>query len=178
MYTAQVKNYGPFAIRYPRGYGILENWHLPFQKIPIGKGQLVSDGEEIAILSVGHPGNFVQEALKLLPQNIKRPAHYNMRFIKPLDEDLLHQIFKKFKKIITVEDGVIMGGFGSAIAEFMTNNEYTALLIRLGIPDRFIEQGTLQELHRECGFDPDSIAKTIINLSQRTFKDIYQKITF
>lgn len=164
MYTAQLKNFGPFAIRYPRGYGVLKDWKQPFEEVPIGKAEQVSDGEEIAVLSIGHPGNFVQEAFTLLPVHVKRPAHYNMRFVKPLDEELLHEVFKRFKKIITVEDGVITGGFGSAVAEFMTQHGYNANLLRLGVPDRFIEQGSLKELHRECGFDAEGIAQAIIEL--------------
>jgi 1-deoxy-D-xylulose-5-phosphate synthase len=165
MFTAQLKKYGPFAIRYPRGYGVLKDWKQPFVEIPIGKGYMVSDGNEIAILSVGHPGNFVQQAFSLLPENLPRPAHYNMLFVKPLDEELLHSIFRRFNKIITVEDGAIMGGFGSAVVEFMTQHHYSALIRRLGVPDRFIEHGSLKELHRECGFDAEGIAQTIIDLS-------------
>lgn len=173
MYTAQLKNWGPFAIRYPRGYGVLNEWKLPFEEVPIGKGQQVSEGEEIAILSIGHPGNFVQEALQLLPAHISRPAHYNMRFVKPLDEELLHDVFTRFKKIITVEDGVINGGFGSAIAEFMTAHGYDAALVRLGVPDRFIEQGSLKELHHECGFDAEGIVQAILKMAgTKLFKDI------
>lgn len=166
MYTAQLKNFGPFAIRYPRGYGVLKEWKQPFEEIPIGKGQLVSDGEAVAVLSIGHPGNFVQEAFNLLPPHIKPPAHYNMLFVKPLDENLLHEVFQRFDKIITVEDGVIAGGFGSAVLEFMTQHEYKAKVVRLGVPDRFIEQGSLKELHHECGFDAEGIAQAIIDISE------------
>jgi len=165
MYTAQLKNFGPFAIRYPRGYGVLKERKQPFEEMPIGKGQLVSDGEGIAVFSVGHPGNFVQEAFNILPPHLKRPAHYNMRFVKPLDEDLLHEVFKRFNKIITVEDGVITGGFGSAVLEFMSQYGYNAHVLRLGVPDRFIEQGSLKELHHECGFDAEGIAQAIVRLS-------------
>ncbi|MCX7987755.1 MAG: 1-deoxy-D-xylulose-5-phosphate synthase [Bacteroidales bacterium] len=167
MYTAQLRNFGPFAIRYPRGSGVLKEWRQPFEEIPIGKGQLVSDGDEIAILSIGHPGNFVQEALALLPQDLPRPAHYNMRFVKPLDEEILHHVFQRFRKIITVEDGVILGGFGSAVTEFMTLYSYKAQIVRLGVPDRFIEQGSLKELHHECGFDAEGIAQAILKLSTK-----------
>jgi len=166
MYTAQLKNYGPFAIRYPRGYGVLKEWKQPFEEIPIGKGQMVSDGEAVAVLSIGHPGNYVQEAFNLLPAHINRPAHYNMRFVKPLDENLLHEVFQRFDKIITVEDGVIAGGFGSAVLEFMTQYGYKAKVVRLGVPDRFIEQGSLKELHHECGFDAEGIAQAIIDISE------------
>lgn len=161
MYTAQLKNYGSFCIRYPRGNGVLDNWKVDFKEIPIGKGRMVSDGKEIAILSFGHPGNFVQTAIEQLEPSIEKPAHYDMRFVKPLDEELLHSIFKKFKKIITIEDGVIKGGFGSAILEFMADNNYQAKVIRLGVPDRFIEHGTIPELQNECGFDAEGITKAI-----------------
>lgn len=164
MYTAQLKNYGAFAIRYPRGSGVMVNWQKPFAAIPIGKGRKVSDGLNIAILSIGHPGNFVQQALKQLPEDILKPAHYDLRFVKPLDEVLLHEVFKSYNKIITVEDGTINGGFGSAILEFMSNNNYTARVVRLGVPDKFIEHGSLTELYRECGFDAEGIKESILKL--------------
>jgi 1-deoxy-D-xylulose-5-phosphate synthase len=157
MYTAQLKNYGAFAIRYPRGSGVMTDWHKPFAELPIGKGRLVSEGNEIAILSIGHPGNFVQKAIRNLDESMVAPAHYDLRFVKPLDENLLHEVFKNFKHIITVEDGTLVGGFGSAIVEFMTDNEYFAKVTRIGVPDKFIEHGTLAELQNECGFDAESI---------------------
>ena len=167
MYTAQLCNHGPFSIRYPRGRGVTIDWQLPFKELPIGKGRKINDGEEIAILSLGHPGNFVQEAIYKLPKNLPKPAHYDMRFAKPIDEEILHEVFKKFKKIVTVEDGVITGGFGSAVLEFMASNNYEADIIRLGIPDKFIDQGTPAELYHECGFDSDGIITTILNFFNR-----------
>jgi 1-deoxy-D-xylulose-5-phosphate synthase len=164
MYSAQIKNHGTFAIRYPRGSGVMDDWKQPFTEIVPGKGRMVSDGVGIAILSIGHVGNFVQEALKLLNENSPKPAHFDMRFVKPLDKDLLHDVFNKFNKIITVEDGVISGGFGSAVLEFMAENKFQAEVVRLGVPDRFIEHGTPAELHRECGFDAESIARHICAL--------------
>ena len=164
MYTAQQDNMGPFSIRYPRGQGVMPDWETPFEIIPVGKGRLVSDGEEVAILSIGHIGNYVTEARQLLHIVDLSPAHYDMRFAKPLDEELLHQIFKKFKKIVTLEDGTIIGGFGSAIIEFMADNGYSAKVIRLGIPDQFIEHGEQIQLHKECGYDPEGIAKTVRSL--------------
>ena len=164
MYTAQQDDMGPFSIRYPRGQGMMPDWETPFELIPVGKGRLVKDGEEVAILSIGHIGNYVTEALQLLQTTDLTPAHYDMRFAKPLDEELLHQIFKKFKKIITLEDGTIVGGFGSAIIEFMADHGYSAKVIRLGIPDQFIEHGEQIQLHKECGYDPEGIAKAVRSL--------------
>jgi 1-deoxy-D-xylulose-5-phosphate synthase len=167
MYTAQLRNFGTFAIRYPRGYGVITDWRKPFSELPIGKGRMVSDGNNIAILSVGHPGNFVQEAIKKIPSDIEIPAHYDMRFVKPLDEELLHQVFQKFSALITVEDGAVVGGFGSAILEFMADNNYNVKVIRLGVPDKFIEHGTLAELQNECGFDSDSIVQSILKIAPK-----------
>jgi len=161
MYTAQLNDKGPFAIRYPRGRGVMPEWKTPLEELPVGKGRKIKDGDRVAILSIGHPGNFVTEALlRLLPEGIT-PAHYDLRFLKPLDETLLHEVFHKFNKIITVEDGVVTGGMGSAILEFMAANHYQAEVCRLGIPDRFIEQGTPEELYRECGFDAEGIVKAV-----------------
>ena len=164
MYTAQQDNMGPFSIRYPRGQGVMPEWETPFELIQVGKGRLVSDGEEVAILSIGHIGNYVTEARPLMQTADLSPAHYDMRFVKPLDEELLHQIFKKFKKIVTLEDGTVVGGFGSAILEFMADHGYAAKVIRLGIPDQFIEHGEQIQLHKECGYDPEGIAKAVQSL--------------
>ncbi len=164
MYTAQQDNMGPFSIRYPRGQGVMPEWETPFELIPVGKGRLVSEGEEVAILSIGHIGNYVTEARRLLQTADLSPAHYDMRFVKPLDEELLHQIFATFKKIITIEDGTVVGGFGSAILEFMADHGYAAKVVRLGIPDLFIEHGEQIQLHKECGFDPEGIAKAVQSL--------------
>ena len=161
MYTAQLANRGPFAIRYPRGRGVIADWRKPFEEIPIGKSRVISHGKDLAILSVGHTGNFAAEAVeRLMAENITA-EHIDMRFIKPLDEDCLHRIFKTFSRIITVEDGVISGGFGSAILEFMCEHGYSANVRRLGVPDRFIEQGTQQELYNECGFDANGIYEAV-----------------
>lgn len=162
MYTAQLeKTAAPFSIRYPRGNGVMVDWKKPFQEIPIGKGRMVRDGEEVAILTIGHPGNFAVKACDELAKEGFYPAHYDMRFVKPLDAELLHDIFSRFKKIITVEDGCIMGGFGSAVAEFMLDHSYSASITRLGIPDRFIEHGEQKELYAECHFDADAIKNAV-----------------
>jgi 1-deoxy-D-xylulose-5-phosphate synthase len=164
MFTAQSENNGAFVIRYPRGNGVTIDWRKPFVKLPIGKGQKICDGENIAIISAGHTGNFVINAINELKKENIFIAHYDIRFIKPLDEELLNEVFSKFKKIITIEDGVITGGFGSSILEFMSNNNYCAKVIRLGIPDNFIEHGSQKELYTECGFNTENIIKTVKSL--------------
>ncbi|MBS1658903.1 MAG: 1-deoxy-D-xylulose-5-phosphate synthase [Bacteroidetes bacterium] len=162
MYTAQLeKTRAPFAIRYPRGEGVMPDWRKPLREIGIGKGRMICDGQDIAILSIGHPGNFVTEAMKDLRTLEIFPAHFDMRFVKPLDEELLHEVFTRFSRIITVEDGVIQGGFGSAILEFMSDHGYDAEVKRLGIPDKFIEHGSPRELYHECRFDDESIFETV-----------------
>jgi 1-deoxy-D-xylulose-5-phosphate synthase len=171
MYTAQLPGNGAFCIRYPRGQGVMPNWRTPFEKIEIGKGRVVKEGEEIAILSLGHIGNYVVEATSLLAVDEIYPAHYDMRFAKPLDTQLLHTIFKKFNKVITLEDGCVMGGFGSAILEFMADNDYHAKVIRLGMPDEVVEHGEQLELHKQCGYDPESIAEAVRSLISIALKD-------
>ncbi|OFY68942.1 MAG: 1-deoxy-D-xylulose-5-phosphate synthase [Bacteroidetes bacterium RBG_13_42_15] len=162
LYTAQLgKIRGPFSIRYAKGCGMVNDWHRPFTEIEIGKARLVSEGKDVAVLSIGHPGNFVTEAvLKLAGEGIS-VTHYDMRFLAPLDSEALHSVFKKFRRIITVEDGVLRGGLGSAVIEFMCDNGYNGEIRRLGIPDYFVEHGTQEELIRECGFDTDSIARAV-----------------
>ncbi len=162
MYTAQLEsNQSPFVIRYPRGEGVMTKWQTPFEEIKIGKGRKIKDGEDIAILTLGHPGNFATAAIRELKTQGLNPAHYDIRFVKPLDEELLHEVFTKFNKIITVEDGTIVGGFGSAILEFVSANKYKADITMLGIPDRIVEHGTPKELHRECGYDAQGIAEAV-----------------
>ncbi|TAN12762.1 MAG: 1-deoxy-D-xylulose-5-phosphate synthase [Chitinophagaceae bacterium] len=162
MYTAQLPSSAhPFVIRYPRGQGVTVDWQTPFEKIKIGTGRKIREGNEIAILSYGHPGNFVAEACKTLVTDGIEPAHYDMRFVKPLDEKLLHEVFKKFNKVITIEDGCIMGGFGSAVLEWMNDKGYHAEVKRLGIPDHIIEQGKPEEQQTECGFDTKNIIKVV-----------------
>jgi 1-deoxy-D-xylulose-5-phosphate synthase len=161
MYTAQLANRGPFAIRYPRGRGFVAEWRKPFEEILIGKSRVIRHGKDIAILSVGHTGNFVVEATERLNAENIGVEHIDMRFVKPLDEECLHEIFKSFSQIITIEDGTIVGGFGSAVLEFMNENGYQSSVKRMGVPDRFVEQGTQQELYNECGFDTDSIYRIV-----------------
>lgn len=160
MFTA-TQFEGPFSIRYPRGQGVMPEWRTPMREIPIGQGRIVQEGEEVAILTIGHIGNYAVEACAMLAKEGLKPAHYDMRFVKPLDGELLQEVFGKFKKVLTVEDGCIMGGFGSAVIEWMSDHGYAAQVRRLGIPDRIVEHGEQIELHRECGFDPEGIANAV-----------------
>jgi 1-deoxy-D-xylulose-5-phosphate synthase len=168
MYTATLdKNAGPFSIRYPRGNGVLIDWKRPFAEIEVGKGRKLKDGKDMAILSFGTAGLLAQTAINLLEKDGISCGHYDMRFVKPLDEELLHEIFAQYKYIITVEDGTIVGGFGSAILEFMAENHYSADLTRMGMPDRIVEHGEPNELYAECGYDAKAIqqkAKSILGI--------------
>ena len=158
MYTAQLdKITGPITIRYPRGPGVICDWQQPFEEIPVGKARLIGEGRDIAVLSIGHPGNFVVEAVSQLASKGITVRHYDMRFANPVDEVVLHEVMKTFRKIITVEDGVIKGGFGSAVLEFAADHGYTPEVHRMGIPDYFVEHGTQQQLYHECGFDAEGI---------------------
>jgi len=161
MFTAQLENQGPFSIRYPRGNGVMTEWKTPFREIKVGTGRKVTAGEDLAILTIGHPGNFAQEAIQELKESGASVAHYDMRFVKPLDEVMLHEIFTKFKKVVTVEDGCLMGGFGSAVVEFMVDQGYQSQVVRLGIPDEYIHHGTQEELWADCGFDKNAIVETV-----------------
>jgi 1-deoxy-D-xylulose-5-phosphate synthase len=169
MYTAQLDSLEyPIVIRYPRGEGVLPEWKTSFEEIQIGKGRTLREGNELAILSFGHPGNFVTTAIRELRVDGIDPGHYDMRFAKPLDEALLHTICKKYTKILTVEDGTVKGGFGSAILEFMAEHGYTNTVKMLGIPDKLVEHGTPAELHRECAYDAPAIvntARSMMNVS-------------
>lgn len=161
MYTAQQENAGPFSIRYPRGNGVLTDWKRPFKTLEIGKGRKICDGEDVAILTIGHVGNFAVEACKELNSEGIHPAHYDMRFVKPLDEALLHDVFKRYKNVITVEDGCLQGGMGSAVLEFMADHNYNSQVLRLGIPDEFIDHGEQPELWALCGFDTNAIITAV-----------------
>jgi len=165
MYTAQMENRGPFSIRYPRGNGSMLEWKTPLKEIKIGTGRKLNDGSDIALLTIGTPGVFAQSAVNELKNNGVSAAHYDMRFVKPLDEILLHEVFSKFECIITIEDGCIMGGMGSAILEFMADNNYSSKVVRLGIPDTYIHHGTQKELYEEAGFDTKAIVKKAMALT-------------
>ncbi len=166
MFTASEYKDGAFTIRYPRGNGVMPNWKTPLAKIEVGTGRTLKEGTDLAILTIGHIGNSASEAVERLAQEGINAGHYDMRFVKPLDEVLLHQIFKKYKHVITVEDGTIVGGFGSAILEFMADHQYMSKVIRLGIPDRVVEHGEQYELHEECGYDANSINAAALQLMQ------------
>jgi len=145
----------------------MPEWKTEMKEIKIGTGRKLKDGNDIAILSLGHPGNFAATAIRELKTDGLNVAHYDMRFVKPLDEEMLHEVFKKFEKIITVEDGTIVGGFGSAVLEFMAKYNYKAEVKMLGIPDSIVEHGTLKELHHECHYD----AKAIADAAREMMKD-------
>ena len=165
MYTAQLDSLNlPMVIRYPRGEGVMPEWQTEMKEIEIGKGRKLKDGKDIAILTLGHPGNFAAAAIRDVKREGVEPAHYDMRFVKPLDEEMLHEVFSKYSKIITVEDGTVVGGFGSAILEFMNQYQYKADVRILGIPDRLVEHGTPKELHRECGYDTEGIKAAIMEM--------------
>jgi 1-deoxy-D-xylulose-5-phosphate synthase len=169
MFTSQLENKGPFSIRYPRGKGVMTEWKTPMKEIKIGTGRKLTNGDDLAILTIGHPGNFAVEAITELKEKGMSVAHYDMRFVKPIDEVMLHEVFSKFKKVITVEDGCIMGGFGSAVIEFMADHIYSAQVVRLGIPDKYVHHGTQKELWVDCGFDKTAIvakAKEMLNYSE------------
>jgi 1-deoxy-D-xylulose-5-phosphate synthase len=165
MYTAQQDDMGPFSIRYPRGNGMMTDWRRPLKVLKIGEARIVREGDDLAILSIGHIGNEAVKACVALNVESIYPAHYDMRFVKPLDKVLLHTIFKKFEHVITVEDGCLQGGMGSAIIEFMIDHGYSSKVTRLGIPDRIVNHGEQPELWAECGYDASAIvgaAKKII----------------
>lgn len=162
MYTAQLDETNlPFVIRYPRGQGVMPEWRTPMEKITVGTGRKICDGQEVAILTIGHPGNFAISACKMLAAEDIYPAHYDLRFVKPLDEAMLHEVAQRYHKIITVEDGTIVGGMGSAVLEFMAQHNYTPEIKMLGIPDHIVEHGKPEELHRECGYDARGIADAV-----------------
>lgn len=162
---------GPFTIRYPRGNGVMPDWKRPFKALEVGKGRKICDGEDVAILTIGHVGNFAVEACKELNSEGIHPAHYDMRFVKPLDEALLHDVFKRYNHVITVEDGCLQGGMGSAVLEFMADHEYNSTVIRLGIPDEFIDHGEQPELWAYCGYDTQGIISTVKKIAvSRTTK--------
>jgi len=171
MYTSQLdKTKNPFVIRYPRGEAVKAEWKTVMKEIEIGKGRKIKDGEEIAILSFGHPGNFAAEAIRDVRKEGINPGHYDMRFVKPLDEELLHEVFNTYKKIITIEDGTVVGGFGSAVLEFMASNNYSATVKIMGIPDKIIEHGSPKQLYNEIGIDANHIAdvlRSMINTEKK-----------
>lgn len=174
LFTSQLDKYGPFSIRYPRGTGEHIDWKKSFKELTPGKARRITDGSDIAILSIGITGNFVQKAIQQLSKTDISICHYDMRWVKPLDTEILHTVFKNFDQIITIEDGTLAGGFGSAVLEFMCDNTYRANIKRLGIPDKFIEHGTQQELYKVCGFDTEAIVSTIksMDFKRKIFSNV------
>lgn len=164
MYTAQLPDQGPFSIRYPRGVGSHDNWQQPFEAIPIGKGRCLRKGDAIAVLSLGPLGVKVGRICDALSESGLQVGHYDMRFVKPLDTDLLHEVFSHYKAVVTVEDGTIIGGMGTAVIEFMSDHGYHCPVKRLGLPDQFIEHGSQMELFKEVGLDMESMKQTLLNL--------------
>ena len=160
MYTAQLPDKGPFAIRYPRGRGVIVDWECPLEELEIGTGRKLRDGNDVAVLTIGPIGNDVEDIISGLSG--KSVAHYDMRFLKPLDEKILHEVGQKFKRIITIEDGVRNGGLGSAVLEWMSDHGYTPQITRMGLPDTFVEHGTIQQLREIVGIDNESIKKEIL----------------
>lgn len=166
MYTVQLKDCGPFAIRYPRGRGTLVDWKNEMHEMPVGKGRKLADGEDVAVLTLGPIGNDVAKVIDELKSEGVNIAHYDMIFMKPLDDDLLNEVCKKFKKVVTVEDGTIHGGFGTAVMAWMNNNCHAVKIKRIGVPDEFIHQGSIDELRKQCGMDNESIKRAIMELKE------------
>lgn len=167
MFTAQQKGRGPFVIRYPRGKGVLTDWRKPMSELPVAKGEKLADGDDLAVLSIGPIGNVVSKAVSKLAKEGIFVAHYNMIFLKPIDEEILHEVGKKFKKIVTVEDGVISGGLGSAVMEFLADNDYPVLVKRIGIPDCFVEHGSPAELYEMLGMDEKGIYDLLLKYAKK-----------
>ena len=167
MYTAQLPDKGTFVIRYPRGKGSLTDWCCPLEEIPVGKGRCLKEGDDVALLTLGPIGKLMEPVVESAAKEGVSVAHYDIRFVKPLDEEMLHAVGKKFKNIVTVEDGVISGGAGSAIIEFMAANGYTPLIHCIGIPDTFVEHGTTEQLYKICGMDKDTVLGTILQMKKQ-----------
>jgi len=162
MYTAQLPDKGPFVIRYPRGRGVLVDWQCPLEEIPVGKGRKLKEGNDLAVITIGPIGNIAARAITQAETDLGLSiAHYDLRFLKPLDEELLHEVGRKFQRVLTIEDGIIKGGMGSAVLEFMADNEYKPTVKRIGIPNTFVEHGTVAELYQLCGMDEQGILTKI-----------------
>ena len=162
MFTAQLPDMGPFVIRYPRGRGVLTDWRCPMHKLPVGKGRKLSEGNDVAVLSLGPLGNVVAKVVRELKEEGLSVAHYDMRFLKPIDDDILHEVGTKCRRIVTVEDGVIRGGLGTAVIEYMADHNLHPEVIRLGLPDHFVEHGTPEELYHLVGLDAEAIKKALL----------------
>ncbi|MGI4871652.1 MAG: 1-deoxy-D-xylulose-5-phosphate synthase [Janthinobacterium lividum] len=175
MYTAQLpENASPFSIRYPRGEGVMPAWRTPLQRLAIGTGRVVREGETggVAILSIGHIGNYAVKATEALAAEGLSAGHYDLRFCKPLDEEMLLAIARRYRAIVTVEDGCLMGGFGSAVLEFLSEHGHELPMRRLGIPDRVVEHGTQDQLYKECGFDAAGIAQAVREMAAKVARRV------
>lgn len=172
MYTAVYENNGPFVIRYPRGQGELKDWQKPMEKLEIGKGRKLKDGEDLAVLSIGSIGNSVSEAINELTKEGFSVAHYDMIYLKPIDKDLLKEVAEKYRKIVTVENGVITGGLGSAVLEFLADNGYANSVIRIGLPDEFVTHGSIKELNHLCKIDAEGITNRLLEVLQKDHKKL------
>ncbi|MGM9675812.1 MAG: transketolase C-terminal domain-containing protein, partial [Bacteroidaceae bacterium] len=161
MYTAQLPGAGPFVIRYPRGNGVLTDWRCPLEPLPVGKGQMLSDGHDAALLTIGPLGNTAAEAVAMLKEEGISVCHYDMRFLKPIDTAILHDVATRFKHVFTVEDGVRDGGLGSAVCEYMHDHRHSVCVHRMGMPDHFVEHGTPAELYHLIGLNKEAIAEKI-----------------
>ena len=166
MYTASQKHNGPFVIRYPRGTGSMVDWQTPFEEVEIGRGRRLRNGNDVAILSIGAIGTEATQAAGTLEKRGIQAAHYDMRFVKPLDDVLLHEVFGRFKDVITIEDGCVQGGMGSAVTEWAMEHGYAAKVARLGVPDRYIEHGSQAQLYKECGYDADAIVEKAVAMCE------------
>ena len=164
MYTASMDHKGPFTIRYPRGTGSVVDWQVPFEKMDVGTGRRLKNGEDVAVLSIGAIGTEAKKAVERLEKRSIKAGHYDMRFVKPIDDVMLHEVFSKYKIVVTVEDGCVQGGFGSAVVEWMSDQGYSSRVKRLGVPDRWIEHGTQAELYQECGYDAAAIEEAALEL--------------
>lgn len=162
MYTAQLPDKGPFAIRYPRGRGVKVDWQCPLEEVPVGKGRRLKEGKDVAVLTIGPIGNVAAKAIARFEQETGQSvAHYDMRFLKPLDEEILQEVGQRFTRIVTAEDGVLKGGMGAAVLEYMADHGFTPRVARVGIPDNFVEHGAVKELHRICSMDEEGIIKAL-----------------
>jgi 1-deoxy-D-xylulose-5-phosphate synthase len=165
MYTAQLPGKGPFVIRYPRGRGSVVDWHCPFEEIPVGKGRILKGGNDLAVISYGPIGILAAKAIEQAEKEKSYSiAHYDLRFVKPLDKEMLNEIGKRFDKIMTIEDGIKDGGMGSIVLEYLDDNGYHPHITRIGVPDEFIQHGTVEELYHLCGMDQEGIYNAISQL--------------
>lgn len=163
MYTAQLPDQGPFVIRYPRGRGVLTDWQCPLEAVEVGKGRRLKEGSDLAVITLGPIGNTAAQAIRRVEAEGKGSiAHYDLRFLKPLDTALLDEVGRRFRRIVTVEDGVRQGGMGSAVLEYLSDQGCLPVIRRLGLPDRFVQHGPVSDLHAICGIDAEGIYRAII----------------